>query len=65
MSEFPPNLTYGYIPSAAEWNGFLSTMQPLPGPPPNPGIGQCYFDLTLGYPLIFCADLKWHGFQLS
>jgi hypothetical protein len=43
----------------------LVLFPPLLGAPGNPLIGQAYFDLTLGYPLIFCADLTWHGFLLS
>ena len=41
------------------------TFPPLASAPPDPTVGQAYFDLTLGYPLIYCADMTWHGFQLS
>ena len=38
---------------------------PLASAPSNPTIGQAYFDTSLGYPLIYCQDDTWHGFQLS
>lgn len=49
----------------AELAMFTVSFPPLLAAPVAPLVGQAYFDLTLGYPLIFCADMTWHGFLLS